>query len=52
VHDSGVGFDPNAARPGNGLINMRDRIEAIGGMLRVTARRGRGTSVRGRVPVS
>jgi signal transduction histidine kinase len=52
VHDSGVGFDPNAARPGNGLINMRDRIEAIGGMLKVTARRGRGTSVRGRVPVS
>jgi signal transduction histidine kinase len=52
VHDSGVGFDPNAARPGNGLINMRDRIEAIGGTLKVTARRGRGTSVRGRVPVS
>ena len=52
VHDSGVGFDPDAARPGNGLINMRDRIEAIGGTLKITARRGRGTSVRGRVPVS
>ena len=51
VHDSGVGFDPDAARPGNGLINMRDRIEAIGGTLKITARRGRGTSVRGRVPV-
>ena len=52
VHDSGVGFDPEAAAPGNGLINMRDRIEANGGTLKVTARRGRGTSVRGRVPVS
>jgi signal transduction histidine kinase len=52
VHDSGAGFDPDAARPGNGLINMRDRIEAIGGTLKITARRGRGTSVRGRVPVS
>jgi signal transduction histidine kinase len=52
VHDSGVGFDPDAAAPGNGLINMRDRIEANGGTLKVTARRGRGTSVRGRVPVS
>ncbi len=51
VHDSGVGFDPDAAGPGNGLINMRDRIEANGGTLKVTARRGRGTSVRGRVPV-
>ncbi len=52
VHDSGVGFDPDAAAAGNGLINMRDRIEAIGGTLKVTARHGRGTSVRGRVPVS
>jgi len=52
VHDSGIGFDPDGAPPGNGLINMRDRIEAIGGTLEVTARRGRGTSVRGRVPVA
>ena len=52
VHDSGIGFDPDGAPPGNGLINMRDRIEAIGGTLKVTARRGRGTSVRGRVPVA
>ncbi len=52
VHDSGVGFDPDAAAAGNGLINMRDRIEAIGGTLKITARRGRGTSVRGRVPIA
>ena len=32
-------------------IELRDRIEAVGGALEVTGRRGRGTSVRGRVPV-
>jgi signal transduction histidine kinase len=36
---------------GSGLLNMRDRIEAVGGALVVVSRRGRGTSVRGSVPV-
>ena len=48
VHDTGVGFDPESDGQGSGLVNMRDRIEAVGGSLEVTARRGRGTSVRGR----
>ena len=52
VHDSGIGFDPEDAPPGNGLMNMRDRIEAVGGTLKVNARRGRGTTVRGRVTVT
>ena len=34
-----------------GCVNMRDRIEAIGGTLTITTRRGRGTTVRGCVPV-
>jgi len=52
VHDTGVGFDPSANGLGSGVVNMRDRIEAVGGVLEVTGRRGRGTSVRGRVPVA
>ena len=52
VHDTGVGFDPSDDGPGSGLVNMRDRIEAVGGVVEVTGRRGRGTSVRGRVPVA
>jgi signal transduction histidine kinase len=52
VHDTGVGFDPTDNGPGSGLVNMRDRIEAVGGVVEVTGRRGRGTSVRGRVPVA
>jgi signal transduction histidine kinase len=51
VHDTGVGFDPGAFEAGSGLVNMHDRIDAVGGALEVTARRGRGTSVRGRVRV-
>jgi signal transduction histidine kinase len=51
VHDTGVGFDPEDNGPGSGLVNMRDRIEAVGGVVEITGRRGRGTSVRGRVPV-
>jgi len=52
VHDTGVGFDPEGDGSGSGLVNMRDRIEAVGGVVEITGRRGRGTSVRGRVPVS
>jgi len=52
VHDTGVGLDPEHDEPGSGLVNMRDRIEAVGGVVEITGRRGRGTSVRGRVPVA
>jgi signal transduction histidine kinase len=52
VHDTGVGFNSEDNGSGSGLVNMRDRIEAVGGVLEVTGRRGRGTSVRGRVRVA
>ena len=51
VRDAGIGFDPCQDQRGNGLLNMRDRIEAIGGTLTITTCRGRGTTVRGAVPV-
>jgi signal transduction histidine kinase len=51
VRDAGGGFSPKTVQRGSGLINMRDRIEAVGGELAVTSRRGRGTSVRGSVPI-
>jgi len=51
VCDLGLGFNARTAPHGSGLINMRDRIEAVGGSVEVTSRRGRGTSVRGSVPV-
>jgi signal transduction histidine kinase len=32
-------------------MNMRDRIDAVGGAVEVVSRRGHGTTVRGSVPV-
>jgi signal transduction histidine kinase len=52
VRDSGIGFDANQASSGAGLINMRDRIQTVGGMVEITSGRGRGTSVRGSVPIA
>ncbi len=52
VRDSGVGFTPRTADPRAGIDNMRDRIEAVGGKLDVRSRTGRGTAVRGSVPVA
>jgi signal transduction histidine kinase len=49
VVDDGAGFEPSAAR-GSGLINMRDRVEALGGTLDVNSSPGKGTTVSGRVP--
>jgi signal transduction histidine kinase len=52
VRNPGIGFDPDRVRTGSGLINMRDRIEAVGGKLQILSRPGRGVSVRGSVPVA
>jgi signal transduction histidine kinase len=52
VRDFGIGFDHGGVRRGNGLVNMRDRVEAVGGALTVTSSMGHGTSVWGSVPVS
>lgn len=51
VTDFGVGFDPEQVPHPNGLINMRDRIEAVGGTLTVTSHEGQGAVVRGWVPI-
>jgi two-component system, NarL family, sensor kinase len=50
VTDDGVGFDPQAARRGAGLTNLRDRIGSLGGEVAVRSGIGTGTVVRGRVP--
>lgn len=52
VDDRGPGFDPSSAGPGSELQAMRDRIEALGGELVLESAPGRGTTIKGRVPVS
>ncbi len=51
VSDDGRGFGPETA-PGIGQRSMRERAEALGGILEVESRPGEGTRVRLRVPAS
>ena len=50
VRDSGRGFEV-PEQEGGGLANMRDRLGAAGGMLMIESQPGRGTVVRGDVPL-
>jgi signal transduction histidine kinase len=52
VHDDGPGAEQAVIDAGAGVLNMRDRILAVGGRLEITSRPGRGTTVRGTVPVT
>ncbi|HSL10755.1 MAG TPA: sensor histidine kinase [Actinomycetota bacterium] len=51
IVDDGVGFEPSASTYGTGLQGIADRLDAIGGDLRVDSARGRGTTVSGSVPI-
>jgi signal transduction histidine kinase len=51
VHDDGPGFDVEERATGNGLVNMRDRLAAVGGKLEVRSSPGTGTAVIGTIPV-
>jgi signal transduction histidine kinase len=52
VEDNGCGFDPGkAARQGNGLPNMRNRMDSLGGDMAINSERGKGTTVTFVVPV-
>jgi signal transduction histidine kinase len=50
VEDDGVGFDAATVKRGSGLTNMTDRLDALGGSVRITSIPGAGTSVRGTLP--
>jgi signal transduction histidine kinase len=51
VADDGPGFDPDKAQRGHGYINMADRLGAIGGTVRWDSEVGKGSQVRGSVPL-
>jgi signal transduction histidine kinase len=52
VSDCGIGFEPAQVPRASGLVNMRDRIEAVGGSLTIASSTGDGTTVRGWVPAA
>jgi signal transduction histidine kinase len=51
VKDDGVGFDPSVKRPSShGLLGMRYRVEAEGGVMHLEASTGAGTHIRAVLP--
>ena len=52
VRDDGPGFDVRRAQRGHGYTNMADRLGAIGGAVRWESELGKGTTIRGSVPLS
>ena len=52
VRDDGVGFDPHGEGHRGGLTHMRDRVQALGGVLDLTAAPGEGTRVDAALPLS
>jgi signal transduction histidine kinase len=46
IADDGIGFDPMLAPAGSGLRNMRERVAALGGSVRISSRDGKGTTLR------
>lgn len=53
ISDDGVGFDPSCTRPeADGLLNMRQRLEAIGGRFTIASQPHRGTTITAEIPLA
>ncbi|MGY3437144.1 MULTISPECIES: cache domain-containing protein [unclassified Marinovum] len=52
ISDNGRGFEPKDSSGGLGLRNMAERMEQLGGTLRVISARGSGTVIEVEVPLS
>ena len=51
ISDDGQGFDPQGVEPGRGLANIRERVERLGGWLRLRSANGQGTELLAGIPV-
>ena len=51
VVDDGPGFDIDQSDMGSGIENMADRLDSIGGTLKVTSSVGRATEISGTIPL-
>ena len=50
VRDDGAGFESNGKPHAGGLMNIRDRLAAVGGEMEVESAPGRGTRIAGVIP--
>jgi signal transduction histidine kinase len=51
VADDGAGFDPAVCTSGSGLTSMRDRIEAVGGVMAIESEPAHGTRIAASLPL-
>lgn len=51
ITDDGCGFDLSSARPGLGMLGMRERAIALGGNLEIITAPGEGTSIKVCLPI-
>jgi signal transduction histidine kinase len=51
VADDGKGFDTGSTTQGSGLRGIEDRLDALGGTVRIESSMGAGTTVGGSVPI-
>jgi len=52
VLDDGIGFDPNGTKALRlGILGMKERLEALGGVLRIEAKPGGGTILEAKLPI-
>jgi signal transduction histidine kinase len=51
IVDDGAGFELGSGGHGQGFVNMRDRLGALGGELTVRSAPGEGSTVRGEIPL-
>ena len=49
--DDGKGFDPASANGGNGLSNMKMRMDSVNGELTIRSAEGEGTVVEASAPL-
>jgi signal transduction histidine kinase len=52
LQDDGCGFDPSRRHDGFGLLGMRERVQRMGGQLRIQSAPGEGTAVSITVPLT
>jgi signal transduction histidine kinase len=52
ISDNGVGFDPDTVMRGNGLNNIIQRVEQLGGSVVFTSKLGRGTTLTANFPIA
>jgi two-component system sensor histidine kinase UhpB len=52
IADNGKGMDLEAPRAGLGLVGMRERVAALGGLLKLTSRPGAGLEIVASIPLA